>query len=799
MAKFLYKMGTFIAKYKWSAVIAWIVIVAAILIPLATNAPKFDNDIKMTGLESLDTNKKIEKHFNQDSEKAQIRVVFKTTKDDGIVQPSITKDIKKTLDDIKKDDKHIDKISDPYENKQINKDKTTAFADITYDVSQTSLKDGSRDNVKSHLKDLRDNHNVQTELTGTGMTSTEVGGNSELVGIIVAFVVLLITFGSVIAAGLPIISALIGLASGVGIISLLTYAFDIPNVTLTLAVMIGLAVGTAGSAVIFAGVTVVIAVCGLSLVGIDFLAVMGFASAISVIFAVFSALTLLPALISIFHKHIKVNKLQSNFKKDIDTPWSKFITGNALAAVLLGLIILVAAAIPDSHMRLGIPDDGVKPADSTQKKAYDIISDKFGEGFNGQIPMLINVKDKKDDPQGLQQDLQSVYKDIKDKKNVDIVTPPQMSKDNDYALMVVIPKQGPNAESTNDLVHDLRDYNKDAQDKYGFKTEISGQSVINIDMSKKLNEAIPLFATVIVVLAFFLLMIVFRSILIPLKAVLGFVLSLMATLGFTTFVMQDGFMKGLFGIETTGPMLAFLPVITIGILFGLAMDYEVFLMSRIHEEYSKTGDNDYSIKVGLKESGPVIVAAALIMFSVFFAFVFQEDVMIKSMGMALAFGVLFDAFVVRMMLIPALTKLFGKGSWYLPAWLNRIIPRVDIEGHALEKYKTVESQESEAKDSKETYDTTFKVYPQGATNVSKHQDVHGQDDARSIVLDDKTMALYQEVKQQSASSLFLYDALMDYQNKHQLNSKQQATNIEQLNKNIEKLNQLLEKNLRNKS
>ncbi|GJF49231.1 fatty acid efflux MMPL transporter FarE [Staphylococcus argenteus] len=826
MAKFLYKMGTFIAKHKWSALIAWIVIVAAIFIPITTNAPKFDNDIKMTGLKSLDTNDKIEKHFNQDSEKAQIRVVFKTTKDDGIVQPNITKDIKKTLNNIKKDDKHIDKISDPYENKQISKDKTTAFADITYDVNQTSLKDDSRDNVKSHLKDLRDNHNVQTELTGTGMTSTDVGGNSELVGIIVAFVVLLITFGSVIAAGLPIISALIGLASGVGIISLLTYAFDIPNVTLTLAVMIGLAVGidyalfilfryrqvmktetdhikgiglavgTAGSAVIFAGVTVVIAVCGLSLVGIDFLAVMGFASAISVIFAVISALTLLPALISIFHKRIKVNKLQSKFKKDIDTPWSKFITGNALAAVLLGLIILVAAAIPVSHMRLGIPDDGVKPADSTQKKAYDIISDKFGEGFNGQIPMLINVKDKKDDPQGLQQDLQSVYKDIKDKKNVDIVTPPQMSKDNEYALMVVIPKHGPNAESTNDLVHDLRDYNKDAQDKYGFKTEISGQSVINIDMSKKLNEAIPLFASVIVVLAFFLLMIVFRSILIPLKAVLGFVLSLLATLGFTTLVMQDGFMKGLFGIETTGPMLAFLPVITIGILFGLAMDYEVFLMSRIHEEYSKTGDNDYAIKVGLKESGPVIVAAALIMFSVFFAFVFQEDVMIKSMGMALAFGVLFDAFIVRMMLIPALTKLFGKGSWYLPAWLNRIIPRVDIEGHALEKYKTVESQTSEVENSKEKYDTTFKVHEQD-THVAKGSQL--RDETQTIVLDNRTMALYQQVKQHSANPMFLHDALVDYQNKHHLNTQQQTTNIDQLNKNIEKLNQLLEQNLRDKS
>lgn len=291
-------------------------------------------------------------------------------------------------------------------------------------MSQTSLKDDSRDNIKSHLKDLRDNHNVQTELTGTGMTSTEVGGNSELVGIIVAFVVLLVIFGSVIAAGLPIISALIGLASGVGIISLLTYVFDIPNVTLTLAVMIGLAVGidyalfilfryrqvmktetdyvkgiglavgTAGSTVIFAGVTVVIAVCGLSLVGIDFLAVMGFASAISVIFAVFSALTLLPALISIFHKRIKVNKLQSNFKKILIRRGLNLLLVMHLQRVLLGLIILVAA-IPVSHMRLGIPDDGVKPADSTQKKAYDIISDKFGEGFNGQIPMLINVKDKK--------------------------------------------------------------------------------------------------------------------------------------------------------------------------------------------------------------------------------------------------------------------------------------------------------------------------------------------------------------------------------------------------------------------
>lgn len=713
MAKFLYRVGSFVAKHKWWSVVAWVVLLAAIIIPLTISAPKFDNDITMNGLQSLDTNKKIEDEFGQDSEKAQIRVVLKSDAKEGIVKPDVTKDIKKALKDIKDDDKDIKNVSDPYDSKQISKDKTTAFADVNYDVKTTSLKSSSKDNIKEKVDDIKDDHNVQVELMGTGMESTEIGGASEIIGVVVAFVVLLITFGSVVAAGLPIVSALLGLGTGVGIISLLTYAFDIPNVTLTLAVMIGLAVGidyalfilfryrqimktetnhikaiglavgTAGSAVIFAGVTVIIAVCGLSLVGIDFLAVMGYASAISVFVAVVSALTLLPALISIFRKQIKPKRTKSEFKNDVDTGWSKFVVGKPLLAILIGLIILILVAIPVKDMRLGIPDDGMKTADSTQKKAYDIISDKFGEGFNGQIAMLVNVKDQKDNPQALQKDLKAMHQDINDMDNVDVVTEPQLSESKDYAMIAVIPEKGPNAESTNTLVHDLRDYNDEAKDEYDFKTEVSGQSVINIDMSQKLNEAIPLFAGVIVALAFILLMVVFRSIIIPLKAVLGFVLSLMAALGFTTVVMQEGVMSGLFGVDTTGPLLAFLPVITIGLLFGLAMDYEVFLMSRIHEEYTVTRDNERAIKVGIKESGPVIVAAALIMFSVFIAFVFQDDVMIKSMGLALAFGVLFDAIIVRLILVPALTKLFGKASWYMPAWLNKILPSVDIEGHGL--------------------------------------------------------------------------------------------------------------------
>src|SRR5699024_9872481 len=252
---------------------------------------------------------------------------------------------------------------------------------------------------------------------------------------------------------------------------------------------IGLAVGTAGSAVIFAGITVIIAVCGLSLIGIDFLAVMGFASAISVLFAVLSALTLLPALISVFHKRIRPKQHKMKEKETVDTPWSKFVVGKPAVAVLVGLVVLGLAIIPMSHMRLGMPDDSIKPEDSTQKKAYDIITDECGEGYNGQIVMLVNTKDK-DDENAISQDLDNMADDIEDFDNVDTVASPQLNEDNNYALIGIIPEEGPNAKSTNTLVYDLRDYNEQAQDQYNFETEVSGQSVINIDMSKKLNDAI---------------------------------------------------------------------------------------------------------------------------------------------------------------------------------------------------------------------------------------------------------------------------------------------------------------------
>lgn len=715
MAKLLYKLGKFIAEHKWLSVISWLILLGIIIIPLTVNSPKFDDDITMNSLQSLDTNDKINKEFHQDSEKASMKLVFHSNKENGITEDDTQKDIEKTLDNIKQDDDYIQNITNPYDSDQVNDDKDTAIADISYVVPQTALQDSSKTIINNELDDLKESHNLQIEQTDQGSVGADIGGTSEIIGIVVAFIILLITFGSLIAAGMPIVSAIIGLGSSIGIIGLLTYIFDIPNVTLTLAVMIGLAVGidyslfilfrykeiakkgkdpieaiglavgTAGSAVIFAGVTVMIAVCGLSLVGIDFLATMGFASAISVLFAVIAALTLLPALISIFHKRIKLkSKSENDSSKNADNPWSNFVVGKPFVATMLSLIILVLAIIPISHMRLGMPDDSVKPLDSSQHKAYQLVSDNFGEGYNGQIVMLVNTKDNGSE-QTIKSDLNNIKSDIQDMDNVDVVSEPQLNDNNRYAILSITPNEGPNAKSTSDLTYELRDYSNQAQEDYNLDTEISGQSVINIDMSEKLNDAIPVFAGVIVALAFVLLMFVFRSILVPFKAVFGFVLSLAATLGFTTLIMQDGFLGGLFGIDTTGPLLAFLPVIIIGLLFGLAIDYELFLMTRVHEEYSKTGDNDHAIRVGIKQSGPVIVAAALIMFSVFIAFVFQDDVTIKSIGIALGFGVLFDAFVVRMTLIPALTKLFGKASWYLPKWLGAILPKIDVEGKALEE------------------------------------------------------------------------------------------------------------------
>lgn len=342
------------------------------------------------------------------------------------------------------------------------------------------------------------------------------------------------------------------------------------------------------------------------------------------------------------------------------------------------ILILLVISIPSMHLELGLPDAGMKAKDNPDRRAYDLLADGFGEGFNGQLTI---VADATSVTENKAEAFADAVKEIKELDHVSSVTPARPNKEENFAIITVVPTTGPNDVATKDLVKDVRSLS----DKNGVDLLVTGSTAVNIDISDRLNDAIPVFAVLIVGFAFVLLTIVFRSLLVPLVAVAGFILTMTATLGICVFVLQDGNLIDFFKIPEKGPILAFLPILSIGILFGLAMDYQVFLVSRMREEYVKTKNPVQAIQAGLKHSGPVVTAAGLIMIFVFAGFIFAGEASIKANGLALSFGVLFDAFIVRMTLIPSVMKLMGNAAWYLPKWLDKIIPNVDIEGHQLTK------------------------------------------------------------------------------------------------------------------
>lgn len=374
-------------------------------------------------------------------------------------------------------------------------------------------------------------------------------------------------------------------------------------------------------------------------------------------------------------------------KKSADTnAWGRFVTKKPILLSIFSIILLAVISLPAMHLELGLPDAGMKAKDSPDRRAYDLLSKGFGEGFNGKLTIVADAKDVKGNKNEAFQD---AVNEMKDLHNVASVTPAMPNEKGDYAIITAVPETGPNDTATKELVQDIRKLS----DKNGIRLLVTGSTAVNIDISDRLNDAIPEFAILIVGFAFVLLTVVFRSLLVPLAAVLGFLLTMTATLGLSVFVLQDGHFTGLLSIPEKGPILAFLPILAIGILFGLAMDYQVFLVSRMREEYVKTKNPVQAIHAGLKHSGPVVTAAGLIMIFVFAGFVFAGDSMIKSMGLAMTFGVLFDAFIVRMTIIPSVMKLMGHAAWYLPKWLDKIIPNVDIEGHKLTQGKTPEKPE----------------------------------------------------------------------------------------------------------
>ncbi len=537
-------------------------------------------------------------------------------------------------------------------------------------------------------------------------------GATEVIGVAVAAVVLVVTFGSLVAAGMTLLTALLGVLAGMAGLFLVTAFTDVSSTAPILALMLGLAVGidyalfissrhrtqlaegmdeeesvgrataTAGSAVLFAGATVVIALAGLSVVGVPFLTAMGLAAAATVLTAVLVALTLLPALLGFVGKRVLPRKVRKAPRaapvEGFGFRWGRFTTRFRVPIVALGIIGLGLLAIPVKDMQLALPDGASAAAGTNQRVAYDLTAAAFGPGANG--PLVVVVKSN--DPATSGALVEQVLAKTQGLKDVVAAQPGPASPDGATRLLQVIPASGPATEQTADLVKNLRAAVQPLAT--GDATiSVTGNTAVGVDVSNKLSDALPTYLLIVIGLSFLLLLLAFRSLLVPLKATLGFVLTIGATFGITVAVFQQGWGAELLGVDSPGPLVSFLPIIMMGVLFGLAMDYEVFIVSRVREEFVHGKHATEATVEGLGHGARVVTAAALIMASVFAGFIMVHDPIIKAIGFGLTIGVLIDAFVVRMTLVPAVLSLLGDRAWWFPKWLDRITPKVDIEGESL--------------------------------------------------------------------------------------------------------------------
>ena len=569
------------------------------------------------------------------------------------------------------------------------------------------------------LEDTMAEHRVdglQVEANGSGSAGMpEINATSELIGIAVALVVLVLTFGSLVAAGLPILIAVFGIGIGIAGVTGMTAFTDIGSTTPMLATMIGLAVGidytlfilaryrtelhhtddreeavgisvgTAGSAVVFAGLTVLIALAALAVVRIPFLTTMGLAASVTVLIAVLVALTLLPAVLGLLKSKAfggRVRRYAPTREADghvlnNGVRWARLVGRKPAVVALLAVVGLGALAVPLKDLHLAFPTDSTAAADTTQRKASDLVADAFGPGRDAPLLVVVDGREA-DDPQAAYGAVTEWAAGQDDVANAQVVV---MNEAGTGAQVMVTPESGAEDTATQALLQDLRDGQEAIQDETGTEIGVTGLTAITTDVSDRLSDALPIYLAVVVGLAFILLMLVFRSVLVPLTATFGFLMSVLATLGITVAVFQEG----AFGVMEGQPIVSFMPIFLIGLVFGLAMDYQVFLVTRMREAHVHGMSTRDAIVDGFRNSARVVTAAAAIMISVFAAFILIDEPIIKSMGFALAIAVLFDAFVVRMALIPALMYLLGEKAWWLPSWLDRLLPNVDVEGEQLER------------------------------------------------------------------------------------------------------------------
>lgn len=604
----------------------------------------------------------------------------------------------------------------------------TAVATVLFKKTAADLEVSEKNQVIDSLNQLKLS-NVEIEYSQELTQSMEgILGVGEVVGLLIAAVVLFVMLGSFIASGLPVIAAILGVGVSATLTMSLSSAIDMTSTTPVLGVMLGLAVGidyslfilnrhrrqlksgmdvdesialangTSGNAVLFAGLTVIIALVALNLTGIGFLGLMGNFAGASIAIAVLIALTFTPAAMKLAglrvlsrreRKALAESDQASRAAADYNeaelqkhkTIWASKHPWLALAATFG---ILLTAAIPAGSMRLGLPDGSSQPQDSTQYRAYSLITDSFGAGANGQIAAVVTLPSKLDED-ALLATKAGIAKQLMGIENVAAAGPAAYSADGTIVLFQVLPKDGPTAASTEQVVRDLRAQSEWMSQEYNAEFGVTGLTAVNIDLSQKLADALPLYLGVVLALSLLLMIAVFRSLLVPLLGSIGFLLTVAATLGAVVAVYQWGWLGTIFDIHDPGPVLNFLPTMLIGILFGLAMDYQLFLVSGMREAYAHGETPREAINHGVRSGRPVVVAAAIIMVSVFGSFAFSHLAMVRPIGLGLAVGVLADAFLVRLLFVPATMRLFGKAAWWLPKWLDRLLPDLDVEGAKLER------------------------------------------------------------------------------------------------------------------
>jgi len=721
MATFLYRLGKASYQRAWTVLSAWLVALVVIGGGGVALAGSTQESFAIPGSESQIAFDRLEAVFPTFAG-ASAQAVISTTNQERLDSPENQVWVERLTAEIEKSEGVTAAVSpfDEFAGRALSDDGQFGYIQVRFDLPTPEVTDAMVDALLATAQTVSQAP-FTIEFGGTIFQNNAVGLTiAEVFGLMIAALVLIVTFRSLRPTWMPLSSAIIGVGIVIGVLFVLARGVTISSSAPLLAVMLGLAVGidyslfilsrhrtqlalgedplesaatsvgTAGNAVVFAGLTVIIALLGLFVVGIPFLSVMGASAAFAVAIAIAAAITLLPALMGVMGESLrprpgsqamKIASLSAD-RPSVGRRWVRLIIKRPLFFSVLSIATLGTIALPALSLDLNLPSGGQEPVDSTQRKAYDLISEGFGPGYNGPLLVTVDISGSME----IIEDLEALQAELEQVPGVDYVGQGFPSPGLDTGILQVVPKFAPDSIETKELVGDLRERAVVWEETYGTAVAITGATAIGVDVSQRIQRALLPFGLVVVGLSIVLLLAVFRSLVIPIKAALGFALSVTAAFGVVVAVFQWGWFSELVGVDTPGPILSFMPIILMAVLFGLAMDYQVFLVSGMREHNVRTGDWRFAIEEGYAGGARVVTAAALIMFFVFFSFVPMGYGTIKPIALGLAVGIAFDAFVVRMTLVPALMALFKKKTWWLPAFLDRAIPHADVEGEQLREH-----------------------------------------------------------------------------------------------------------------